>query len=262
MTSRITHATLSRPAAQAGGATAGAVACLEVSGFPQILYTRSFGDPDMLFVPLLDASRESCRMAERLRSQGEDPKMAVTLSTMQLVSTLLQDASFTVVARGTSHENLYRVDFDEGTVRLSTRLYAVISHRTSFFRVEIAGKIMDGQFVVRSPGDDRILMQLKEEELRTPNFFSSVLAPGCLRAQMERERFGLMQESEGRAAQGEVRMTLAVRGNKIPVILKYNGALGRWDVVHGTRQECVGSLSTELEESLERVIRFLDGLFT
>lgn len=262
MSSRLTAAILSRPGTQAGKATAGAVACLEVAGFPQVLYTRSFGDPDMLFVPLLDATREACRMAERLCSQGEDRKMALTLSTMQLVSALLQDTSFTVVAKGTSHENLYRVDLDEGTFRLSTRLYAVVSHRTSFFRVEIAGKILDGQFVVRSPADNQVLMQLREEELRKPNFFSSVLAPGCLRAQMERERVELMRESGTREAQEEVRMALAIRGEKVPVVLRHNSTLGRWDIVHGGKQEWVGALSPELGESLEGVIRFLQGLFT
>jgi hypothetical protein len=39
--------------------TGGGSAGIEIVGFPQKLYTRTFGDPDTLFVPLLEAAREA-----------------------------------------------------------------------------------------------------------------------------------------------------------------------------------------------------------
>jgi len=262
MTSRLTTEILKRPASQPGKTTVGAVAGVEISGFPQLLYTRSFGDPDTLFVPLLDASRESCRMIERLCSQGEDRKMAVTLSTMHLVTSLLQDSSFTVVAKGASHENAYCVDLEGGTLRMDTRLYAMVSHRTSFFRIEIAGKILEGQFAIRSPLQERTLFQVSEEDLRKPNFFSALLAPECLRVQMEQERLGAASADTGQEVRGEVRMMLVLGRDVYPVVLKQNKGLKRWDIVDGRKQEWVGSLSPEAEQSLEQVVRFLRELYT
>jgi len=43
----------------------------------------------MLFVPLLEAAREAYRVVERLAGHGEDRGNAVTLSGMQLASSLL-----------------------------------------------------------------------------------------------------------------------------------------------------------------------------
>ena len=59
-------------------------------GFPQILYTRTFGDPDTLFVPLLEVARDSNKMLARLTGLGEERANAVTLSGMQLASSLLR----------------------------------------------------------------------------------------------------------------------------------------------------------------------------
>jgi hypothetical protein len=53
------------------------------------LYTRTFGDPEMLFVPLLEAAREAFAVLERLASHGEERATAVKLAGMQLASSLL-----------------------------------------------------------------------------------------------------------------------------------------------------------------------------
>ena len=74
---------------RAEGTGAGGAAGIEIVGFPQILYTRTFGDPDMLFVPLLEAAREAHRVVERLTGHGEERGNAITLSGMQLASSLL-----------------------------------------------------------------------------------------------------------------------------------------------------------------------------
>lgn len=68
---------------------AGGSAGIEIVGFPQTLYTRTFGDPEMLFVPLLEAAREAFTVLERLASHGEERAAAVKLAGMQLASSLL-----------------------------------------------------------------------------------------------------------------------------------------------------------------------------
>ena len=83
-------------------------------GFPQMLYTRTFGDPDTLFVPLLEAARDANKMLARLTGLGEERANAVTLSGMQLASSLLRDNSFSLVAIGLAHENAYTVDLNLG----------------------------------------------------------------------------------------------------------------------------------------------------
>ena len=150
----------------AGGGAAG----VEIAGFPQILFTRTFGDPDMLFVPLLDAARESFNTIERLCERGEKRESAVLLSGMQLASSLLRDSSFSLVARGLAHDNSYAVDLEQGTLLAQTRLFAVVSRRTSFFRVEITGKLNENLFSVRNPVQNTVIMQVEEERLRQPNF--------------------------------------------------------------------------------------------
>ena len=242
-------------------AATAAPAGVEIIGFPQVLHTRSYGDPDTLFVPLLDSAREAQRMVERLAGHGEDKATAVRLSAMQLASTLLRDSGFSLVARGVSQDNMYTVDLDSGTFLVRTRLYAVVSRRMSFFRVEIAGKIADSVFVVRNPVLGSVIAQIEGEQLRRPNFFSSSLAQDCLRAQMEQERFGRFEETAGSEVHREVRLLLSVDGTKIPVSLRQKEDGGRWDIVDGRRQEWVGTLSSEAERSLSEVVRFVQELF-
>src|SRR5215471_21848807 len=96
-----------RPGGRSDRSSASGAAGVEVAGFPQILFTRTFGDPDTLFVPLLDAAREAFKMMERISVHGEKRESAVMLSGMQLVSSLLRDSSFSLVAKGLAHENSY-----------------------------------------------------------------------------------------------------------------------------------------------------------
>ena len=69
---------------------AGGSAGIEIVGFPQMLYTRTFGDPDTLFVPSLEAARDANKMLARLTGLGEERANAVTLSGMQLATSLLR----------------------------------------------------------------------------------------------------------------------------------------------------------------------------
>jgi hypothetical protein len=244
-----------------GEKTAGAPASVEIASFPQMLHTRSYGDPDTLFLPLLESSREACRMVERLTKHGEERTAAVRLSAMQLASTLLRDSGFSLAARGMIQENSYVVDLDSSTFLVRTRLYAVVSRRTSFFKVEIIGKIASGPFTVRNPLHGTVITQVEEDKLRRPGFFSTSLAQDCLRAQMEQERFGQMEEADASEAHQEVRLVLSMNGAKIPVFLRQKDESGRWDIVDGRRQEWVGTLAAEAERPLAQVLQFVQNLF-
>ena len=234
---------------------------MEIVGFPQILYIRTCGDPDILFIPLLDAARDAGAMVDRLATQGENRTNAAMLSGMHLASTLLKDTSFSLGAKGLSHETAYTVDLDKGTMHMHAQLYSVVSRRTSFFKVELAGKISGGPFVVRNPVQGTVIMQVEEDRLRQPNFFSSSLAQECLRVQMEQERFGHLDETLSPDVHGEIRMSVAVSGNKVPVILRQKEQNGSWDIVDGRRQEWVGTLTPELEGHLKSVTTFIQELF-
>jgi hypothetical protein len=239
----------------------GGPAGVEIVNFPQILYTRSFGDPDMLFVPLLDATREAYDMVERLSSHGENRTNAVMLSGMHLASALLRDSSFSLIARGQSHEHVYTVDLGAGTLHVNTRLYASVSRRTSLFKVEIVGKIAGGPFVVRNPMQGSIITQVEEEKLRQPGYFASTLAQECLRVQIEKERVGRIEETIGPALHEEVRLTIAVGGNKVPVALRQKEPGAAWEIIDGRIQEWVGTLTPEVEKNLKSVTNFIKELF-
>jgi hypothetical protein len=238
----------------------GGVAGVEILGFPQILFTRTSGEPDMLFVPLLDAAREAFGMIGRLVAHGEKREAAVMLGGMQLATALLQDTSFSLVARGLPHENSYTVDLENGSLLVQTRLFAVVSRRTSFFKVEIVGKFGE-IFVVRNLAQNAVIMQVEEERLRQPKFFSTTLAQECLRAQIDQERFGRVEEVSDLHVKQEVRMAVAISGNKVPVILRQKEDGGNWDIVDGRRQEWVGTLAPELETPLANLISSVKELF-
>jgi hypothetical protein len=200
-------------------------------------------------------------MIERLTGQGENRANAVMLTGMHLATSLLKDQSFSLVARGTALETSYRVDLGEGTLHANTRLYAVVSRRTSFFKVEIAGKIAGGPFVVRNPLQGTVIMQVEEERLRQPSFFSSWLAQECLRAQMEQERFGRIDETLSTESNAEVRLVLNIAGNKIPVLLRQKEVGAVWDIIDGRRQEWVGTLPSDVQDHLRTVTNSLQQLF-
>ena len=88
------------PAARSDQNASGGSAGIEIVGFPQKLYTRTFGDPDTLFVPLLEAARDANKMLVRLVGPGEERGNAVTLSGTQLASSLLRDNSLSLVSIG------------------------------------------------------------------------------------------------------------------------------------------------------------------
>ena len=163
------------------------------------------------------------------------------------------------MVKGQPHECLYTVDLEAGTLHLRTRLYAVVSRRASFFRIEIAGKTCKGPYVVRNPTDGAVILQVPEERFRQPHAFSW-LAQECLRAQMEQERLGRLDESLGPQTKGDMQLLVPVADGTVPVTLKPKDG-GGWEILDGRQRELVGVISPEIEIHLKRVLKFLSDLF-
>lgn len=259
----ITRSPSTQPAAVADRNThaAGGAATVEIEGFPQTLYARMLGDPDTLLIPLLEATREAYGLVERLSAQGEERSSAVSLCAMHLASSLLRDSQFSLGAKGMSPDNSYSVNFEAGTLHAVTRLYSVVNRRTSFFKVELAGNIAGGPFVVRDPVQGTVIMQVEEEKLRQPNFFASTLPNECVRAQLDQERFGRIQDSPFPESNGDVRMMVDFAGKGVPVLLRRKEKESGWDIIDGRQLEWVGSLSPEMETHLTAVTNFIRELF-
>jgi hypothetical protein len=239
---------------------ANGVACIEIVGFPQLLYVRSFGDPDTMFVPLLDSTREAFGLGKRLLAQGEDQANAISLCGMHLASSLLRDPSFSLGVRSLSPETSYTVSLETGTLHLLTHLYAVVNRRTSFFKVEVAGNVAEGPFVARDPVRGAVIMQIEEKRLRQSAFFSKVLADECVRAQINQERFGHLSGSADPEANIEVRMTVHAAGGSVPITVRRKESGAGWDVIDGRHGEQVGRASAEIEEYLNAVTGFIEEL--
>jgi hypothetical protein len=234
---------------------------IKIKGFPQVLYTRVFGPPDMLFVPLLDAARDAYKSVERLTAQGQDRANSVMMGSAQLASVLLRDVSFTLVATLQSVESLYTLDLDAGTLHVQTQLFAVVSRRTSLFHVEIVGKISEGPYTVLNPASGTVIMVAEESRLRQPNSFSTWLSTECLRSQIDQERLGTLNKTQEAPTFGEVKLVVAAAGDHIPVTLQQKKEGSGWDIIDGRRKEGVGTLSPEVEGHLNAVISVLQGLF-
>jgi len=234
---------------------------IKIIGFPQVLYTRVFGAPDALFVPLLDAARDAYRIVERLGGQNENRANSVLMGSAQLASVMLRDASFSLVATLQTVESLYTVDLDAGTLHVQTQLFAVVSRRTSLFNVEVAGKISEGPYTVRNPATGSVIMVAEEGQLRQPNSFSVWLPTECLRSQIEQERLGPINASREAPTLGEVRLVVPVGGVHLPVTLQQKKEGGGWDIIDGRRREWVGTLASNVAEQLNEVVSALQVLF-
>jgi hypothetical protein len=232
---------------------------VEIAGFPQILHTRAFGHPDVLFVPLLEGAREAATLCERLTTGGETKDRAITMSGIQLVSGLLQDSSFALSTRGMLEEHHYFVDLAAGTLSVETRLYAEVSRRTSMIKVEIAGQFREGIYVVRIVGDSSITLQFDEEQLRQPAFFSTILAEQCLRMQSQRDQTRRVGGSADEEDISEVQLTLSLANRKIPLVLKQKKANGEWEILEAQMRRRLGSLSPDAENYLRLLFAALSA---
>jgi hypothetical protein len=56
-------------------------------------------------------------------------------------------------------------------------------------------------------------------------------------------------------------LAVTVGENKVPVALRKKEEGGGWDVIDGRRQECVGTLSPDMEGHLSSLTSFIQDLF-
>ena len=233
---------------------------VEIAGFPQILHTRSFGHPDLLFIPLLEGAREAVNLCERLTTGGETREHAATMSGIQLVSGLLKDSSFSLSARGLQEEHFYFVDLAAGTISVKTRLYAEVSRRTSMFKVEIAGNIRDGIYAVRSVGDSSASLQFDEQQVRQPMFFSTILAEQCLRLKVQQDQSRGMGATPAAPDTTEMHLMVPVANRKIPVVLKQKELNGEWEILEAQLRTRIGELSPDATNHLQLLLAGLSTI--
>jgi hypothetical protein len=222
-----------------------------IVGMPQMLHTRTAGDLDVLFVPLLEGARGAMAFLQKLCTNGEARQQALNMGGIYLTSELLKDASFSLFMQTTVEENKYVVDLSSGTLNASARLYAVVSRRTSLFRVEIVGDILQGPYLVRNPRDGSVILRVEEEQLRKPGFFGSFLAEECLREQMEREQLGRFNTEAN--ASPEVRLTVSVGSENVPVVLRQKGNGEEWDVIDTRTRQWIGGLPPGARDLLRQL---------
>jgi hypothetical protein len=238
---------------------AAGVGTVAIVGWPQVLHTRTFGGLDVLFMPLIDTAREMLTFITKMCAAGETRSQAVSMGGIRLATEMLKDPSFTLATRGVEEENKYVIDLDKGTLTVGARLYAVVRHRTSMFKVEIEGKIAEGPYVVRNTSDGSAPFQADETQMRQSGYFSTLLPEQCLRAHLARETAGLVEEPK--VVEGEVRITFPIGGENVPFVLRRKNAGAGWDIVDGRKNLWIGVLPSvgrgPMDEIMEGLASFV-----
>jgi len=239
---------------------AASVGTVGIVGWPQVLHTRTFGGLDVLFVPLLDIAREMLTFITRMCAAGESRSQAVSMGGIRLATEMLKDPSFALATRGAEEENKYVIDLDKGTLSVGARLYAVVRHRTSLFKVVIEGKIAEGPYLMRNTVDGSAIVQVDESQMRQTGYFSTFLPEQCLRKHLARETSSLMEE--GKVAEGEVRITFPISGEVVPFILRRKVVGGEWDIVDGRMDQWIGLLPSVAYGHLVQLMQGLEKIVT
>ena len=145
---------------------------------------------------------------------------------MYMAGLLLCDENFIPAAVLKTYDHHYKLDFIAGTIQLRTQLYAVAQKSASFFTIRIEGRILESTFVARHAVTDRVLVQISEEEIQKPNFFSQELPFLCFHTQRDP---GLTNTSEasGLTEQSfELRLPVDISGTvKTVLVSKAKGEL-------------------------------------
>jgi hypothetical protein len=237
---------------------AASVGTVAIIGWPQLLHTRTFGGLDVLFAPLLDIARDMLTFIAKMCAAGETRSQAVSMGGIRLATEMLKDPGFTLATRGVEEENKYAVDLDKGTISVGARLYAVVRHRTSMFKVLIEGNIAEGPYVVRNTADNSVITPVDESQMTQAGYFSTFLPEQCLRAHLARESAGLMEEPK--TVEGEVRITFPVGGENVPFVLRRKSAGGDWDIVDGRKNQWIGVLPNVTYGQLDQLMQGLARL--
>jgi hypothetical protein len=225
----------------------------DIVGFPQVLLTPAYGDPDLLFVPLLEMAREAVTFRDRLTTHGEDRAHAITMSGIRRATTLMGDSSFSLAARSLNEENHRIVDLDGDTFSLSTRFYAEASLSTSIFQVQIAGKIQAGPDAVRGDSDQSIVLQLDEQQLRQSKLFATSLGVEFLQLKMDAERRSNLDRGMDRMRENaEVTLTMPLGERGFGVAVRRKSAGNEWEVLDAQSNGPLGALTPEIEGNLQQ----------
>jgi hypothetical protein len=238
--------------------TVAAVGTVEVTGLPQVLHTRNLGGLDLLFIPLLDSARGILSFIDKMCAAGESREQAISMARIRLASEMLQDPSFTLAPRGMDEDNSYLVDLEKGTLSASARLYAIVQHRTSLFKVRIEGNIAQGPYTVQNTATGAAIMQVDEAQMRQPGYFSTFLPEECLRAHIENEKSNLI--GKGVVSQGEVRLVVSVGGKSVPFILRQKRVQSEWDIIDGRSNQWLGVLPDAADDHLTQLMEGLAKL--
>ena len=236
---------------------------VDIVGFPQLLLTRQFGDPDALFIPLLEAAREALAMAKGFTSQSDSASSmtAGKMAGMHIATSFLQDASFTFAPKNSQTQSHYLLDLDAETILVRTWLFATGGKRTSSFMVTIDGNIQTGPFAARAAGDDTVIAEFDEQRLRQPEFFSTILPDECLRFQMGADhfkRFGALPVAHEPSG---IRITLAGEAGPIPVLLRKVDSANTYEVVDERTATRTSMLPHDATVQLGKVLEALAKIF-
>ena len=144
---------------------------LPASRFPQKLYTRTpWGSSHVVCALARSGARCKQNAGQADRAWGGARKCSDAERNATSVF-LAAGQQFLAGIDRLIAQKTYTVDLNSETLHMRTRLYAVMSGRTWFFKVEIAGKISGGTFVVRNPVHGAVIMQVEEERFRQASFF-------------------------------------------------------------------------------------------
>jgi hypothetical protein len=231
---------------------------VDIVGFPQVLLTRAYGDPDLLFVRLLEMAREAVTFRDRLTTHGEDRAHAITMSGIRMATTLMGDSSFSLAARSLNEANHYIVHLECDAFSLSTRLYAEASRRTSMFQVQIVGKMQAAPYVVRGGSDQSIVLQLDEQQLRQSKLFATSLGVEFLQLKMGTERrSNLDRGMDRRRENAEITLTTPLGERRFGVDLRRKSAGNEWEVLDAQSNRPLGALTPEIEGNLQQLLAAL-----
>jgi len=244
-----------RTSAQSGG--------VDIVGFPQLLLTRQCGDPDALFIPLLEAAREALVIAKGFTSQAgsESSMTASKMAGMHIATSFLQDTRFTFAPKNSPTQSHYLLDLDAETIRVRTWLFATGGKRTSSFLVTIDGNFQIGPFTARTAGDDSVIAEFDEQRLRQPEFFSTVLPEECIRFQMNADHFKRFGSLPVAHEASGIRITLAADGDAIPVLVRRVGSSSTYEVVDERTSTRAAMLPHDATVQLEKLLETLANIF-
>ncbi|HEY2548514.1 MAG TPA: hypothetical protein VGI46_20740 [Candidatus Acidoferrum sp.] len=230
---------------------------VDITGFPQLLLTREFGDPDTLLIPLVDAAREAITASKGLAASNGDVDQVGMMAAIHVATAFMKDSNFTLAPKSSQPQSRYVLDLDAETIHLRTWLYATVGKRTSTFLVTIAGNIKTGMFAVRTGTEDNIVAEFDEKRLRQPGFFSTVLPEECLRLQMGMDhfkRFGNLPVAEVDAG---VRLNLPLTSGPIPILLRRKDSADAWEVLDERTTALLVMLPPEAAVHIERLLAAL-----